>query len=63
MVRLDVTVAYSICGEENKSREMAEEVLRISPNFSIDDHVKRLFYQDPADLNRYIGSLRNAGLN
>jgi adenylate cyclase len=62
-VRLNATVTYSICGEEKKAREMAEEVLRISPNFSSDNYVKRLFYKDAADSNRYIGALQNAGLN
>ena len=63
MVLVDSTVAYGICGEEDKAREMATEVLRISPHFSSDNHAKRIFYKDPADLNRYVGALQNAGLN
>jgi len=62
-VHVDSTVVYSICGEEKKAREMAAEVLKISPNFSSDNHAKRIPQKDPADVNLYIGALHNAGLN
>jgi adenylate cyclase len=62
MVRLDAIVAYSICGREEEAQTMAAEVLRIAPNFSCNHYVKNLFYKDPADVNRYIDSLKRAGL-
>jgi tetratricopeptide (TPR) repeat protein len=62
MVRLDAIVAYSICGREEEAQAMAAEVLRIAPNFSCNHYVKYLYYKNPADVNRYIDSLKRAGL-
>ena len=62
MVRLDATVAYTTCGKREKAQAMAAEVLRIAPNFSCDGYIKNLFYKDPADVNRYIDSLKRSGL-
>jgi adenylate cyclase len=62
MVRLDATVAYSICGRREEAQAVAAEVLRMAPNFSSDGYMKKLFYKDAADVNRYIDCLKRAGL-
>ena len=63
MVRLDAIVAYSICGRDEEAQAIAAEVRGIAPNFSCDHYIKKLFYKNPADVNRYISSLKKAGLN
>ncbi len=58
-----LTVAYSMCGREEEARAAAAEVLRINPNFSCDYHEKKSSpYKNQADVDRYIGALRKAGL-
>jgi tetratricopeptide (TPR) repeat protein len=59
---LIATAAYSMCGKEEAAQETAAEVLRIAPNFSVDHFLKRLFYKNQADVDRYIGALKRAGL-
>jgi adenylate cyclase len=59
---LDITVAYSMCGREEEARAAAAEVLRINPNFSCDYYAKKTPYKNQADLDRFIGALRKAGL-
>jgi adenylate cyclase len=61
-VQICATRAYSICGREEEARATAASVLRIDPNFSCDYLAKKLPYENQADLDRYIGALRKAGL-
>jgi adenylate cyclase len=56
------TVAYSMCGREEKARATAEELLRIDPKFSVKTYVKTLPYKNKSDIERYIAALRKAGL-
>jgi tetratricopeptide (TPR) repeat protein len=56
------TATYSICGREEEARVAAAGVLRINPNFSCDYDAKKLPYKNQADIDRYIGALRKAGL-
>ncbi|MBI3245267.1 MAG: adenylate/guanylate cyclase domain-containing protein [Deltaproteobacteria bacterium] len=51
---------YSELGDEKKAQAMAQEVLRISPNFSLEG--LKMPYKDPAVLERHIAALRKAGL-
>ncbi len=60
---VDATAAYSICGKEEEARAAATGVLKINPKFSCDYHAKKsLLYKNQADIDRYIGALRKAGL-
>jgi adenylate cyclase len=59
---VNATAAYSICGRENEARAAAAEVLRIDPSFSCDFHARKLPHKNQADIDRYIGALRKAGL-
>jgi len=57
------TATYSMCGREEEARAAAAGVLRIDPNFSCDYYAKRsLPYKNQADIDRFIGALRKAGL-
>jgi adenylate cyclase len=53
---------YSELGREEEARAEVAEVLRISPNFSLEVLRQRLPYKDPADLERLLDGLRKAGL-
>ena len=57
-----LTAAYSMAGREKKARAAAAEVLKINPKFSLEQFAKIHPYKDPATKERYIDSLRKAGL-
>lgn len=53
---------YNMAGREKEAREAAAEVLKINPRFSLEQFAKIHPYKDPATKDRYIDSLRKAGL-
>jgi adenylate cyclase len=53
--------AYSLSGRDEEARAEAAEVLRINPNFTL-KNLARMPYRNPEDLERMLGSLRDAGL-
>jgi adenylate cyclase len=53
---------YSMAGLEREAREVAAEVLKINPRFSLEQFAKIHPYKDPVTKDRYIDSLRKAGL-
>ena len=59
---LFLAVAYSESGREEESRAAAAEILRISPNFTLEGYQQRLHYKDPVVLERFVTALRKAGL-
>jgi adenylate cyclase len=57
-----LTSTYSMAGREKEAREAAAEVLKINPKFSLEQFAKIHPYKDPVTKDRYIDSLRKAGL-
>jgi adenylate cyclase len=57
-----LAVIYSELGREEEARTEAAEILRISPNFSLEVWRQRLPFKDPAVLERQLAALRKAGL-
>ncbi len=57
----NLTVVYSELGREAEARAEAAEILRISPNFSV-EVLRQMAPLDPAVLERYLDGLRKAGL-
>jgi tetratricopeptide (TPR) repeat protein len=57
-----LTAAYSMAGHEKEARAIAAEVFKINPKFSLEQFAKVLPYKDPVTKDRYIESLRKAGL-
>ena len=57
-----LAIIYSELGREEEARAEAAEVLRISPNYSLEVLRQRLPYKDPAELERSLDGLRKAGL-
>ncbi len=53
---------YSELGREEEARAEVVEVLKISPNFSLEVLRQRLPFKDPAVLERMLAALRKAGL-
>ena len=59
---LHLAVIYSELGREEEARAEAAEILRISPNFSLEGMRQRLAFKDPAEGERYLTALRKAEL-
>src|SRR5262249_50193266 len=57
-----LAVAYSDLGRDEEARAEAAEVLRLSPNFSLEGMRQQLPFKDPAQTERVIVALRKAGL-
>jgi adenylate cyclase len=59
-----LAVVYMYLGQEQEARAHAEELLKISPDFSLERFRKnaRIFWKDPAYLERALDALRRAGL-
>ena len=57
-----LAVSYSESSQEEEARVAAAEILRISPNFSLEGYQQRVHYKDPAVLERFVTALRKAGL-
>ncbi len=49
-------------GQIEAARNAAVEVIRINPNFSINEYVDNLAYRDPNEIERFAEGLRIAGL-
>jgi adenylate cyclase len=61
---LNLASIYIAMGREKEARAEAAEVLRINPKFSVDNYAKGMssLFKDQSVIDRYIGSLRKAGL-
>lgn len=59
---LILTEALIYLGRKGDARRHAEEVLRIKPDFSLDEFSKSTFYKNPSDLEARLDALRKAGL-
>jgi adenylate cyclase len=57
-----LAATYSMMGREEEARAEAEEVLRISPKFSVDSWAKRTALKDQSEINKIADALRKAGL-
>jgi tetratricopeptide (TPR) repeat protein len=53
---------YGELGREEEARAEAAEVLRLSPNSSVEGWRQRLPFKDPAETERFVAALRKAGL-
>jgi adenylate cyclase len=57
-----LAATYSLSGQEDKARASTEEVLRVSPTFSVEYFGMTLPFKNKADKELLIEALRNAGL-
>jgi hypothetical protein len=58
----NLIVDYIEPGREKEAREQAAEVLRISPQFSLELFMQRVAQKDQAFRNRFSSDLREPGL-
>jgi adenylate cyclase len=54
--------SYSMAGREEEARAAAAEILRINPNFSLENYIKRSPHKDQTVNERYVDAMRKAGL-
>jgi adenylate cyclase len=52
----------SLMGRDDEAQAEAAEVLRLNPNFSLEEYASRSMYKDPAVLDKHITAMRKAGL-
>jgi len=57
-----LAVIYNELGRAEEARAEAAEVLRISPNFSVESFRQRIPFEDPAEVEHVLAALRKAGL-
>ena len=57
-----LAVVYAELGREKEARAEVAEILRISPDASLERWRERLPYKNQADLDRFIAGLRKAGM-
>ena len=57
-----LAAAYSEVGREPEAQAEAAEVLRLSPHYSLEVMQQRWPATDPAQLERLLAALRQAGL-
>ena len=57
-----LAVVYAELGREEEARAEVEEILRISPDASLDAVRRSMPFKDPEELERFIAALRKAGL-
>jgi adenylate cyclase len=63
LVHVNLAACYVELGRLEEAQAEAAEILRLSPNFSLEVHRRQSVpYKDPAVLERYVNSLRKAGL-
>jgi adenylate cyclase len=62
MPYLGLALVYSEVGRDEEARAAASEVLKRNPKISLNQVRNRLPYQDPAEVDRIIAALRQAGL-
>jgi tetratricopeptide (TPR) repeat protein len=59
---LHLVFSYSALGRDTEAQAEVAELRRISPKLSLEGLRRILVFQDPADLERYLAALRQAGL-
>ena len=62
LTRVVLFSLYMYAGREDEARATVAEIQRIAPNFSVERFAKILPYKNEATRDRYIDSLRKAGL-
>jgi adenylate cyclase len=62
VLNLTLAVSYISLDQAEEARKYVEEILRINPGFSLENHANVLPYKNQEQLDKYINALRKAGL-
>jgi hypothetical protein len=62
MAYITLAIAYRSLDRLDEARAAASEVLKLSPNFSVENWGKTLPYKDQEVKERFVSFLRKAGL-
>ncbi len=62
VAHLGLSCAYSLSGRDKEASAHAKEILRISPEFSLDRFAEKIPFKNQAEKERYINAWRKAGL-
>jgi tetratricopeptide (TPR) repeat protein len=62
LAHIALTASCSLTGRENQASEAAKGILKINPNFSVDQLAMTLPYKDQSQVKLTIDALRKAGL-
>jgi len=57
-----LVATYSLAGQKENAFNIADEVLRIDPQFYVDNFADRIPYKNQSDTDRILNALRKAGL-
>ena len=58
-----IAAAFAHVGRENEAQATAQLYLKTYPDFNLGDHLSRMPFQHPEDLEHYAAGLRLAGLD
>ena len=61
-VNLTLTITYSLLNRTEEAQKVAEEVLRIDPNFSLEYYAMTIPYKHKETGDKFVEALRKAGL-
>jgi Flp pilus assembly protein TadD len=59
---INLAICYAELGRLEEARAEAAEIRRLVPNFSAEVLRRRIPFKDPADIERFVDGLRQAGL-
>lgn len=62
IAHIALAASYILVGREEEARAAVADVLRINPNFSVEQYVRGLPLKDQSQAEHYIETLRKAGL-
>jgi adenylate cyclase len=62
LIQAGLVAAYGLAGRQQEARALASELLKLHPDFSLEQVSKRMPYKNAADADRIMVALRTAGL-
>ena len=61
-IRIGLAACYVYLGRQEEAQAEAAEVLKLDPEYSLEDYAKTLPFKNKTDTERLVAALRKAGL-